>query len=119
MQHGDVGAHDTSQQPPCAALAAIADELAHEQRPETLALEVGAHQHRELRGNIVRICAGASDTQNFLCPGAVAANSNESHLTVVVNLGIGFVNVPSMIPMTLVHSPLAILTGCSWMRVSG
>src|ERR1022692_3051824 len=34
-------------------------------------------------------------------------------------MGIGFVNVPSMTPITLVHSPLAILTGCSWMRVSG
>ncbi len=33
--------------------------------------------------------------------------------------GIGLVNVPSMIPVTAVHSPEAILMGCSFMRVSG
>jgi hypothetical protein len=33
--------------------------------------------------------------------------------------GMGRVKVPSITPMTLVHSPEPNLMGCTWMRVSG
>jgi hypothetical protein len=59
---------------------------------------------------------------SFQCPTVHITNLKDfpvGGIALPSGVGIGFVNVPSIMPITLVHAPEANLTGCSLMMVSG
>ena len=67
-------------------ISRITDEFFQQPSPQTQAFKIGAHQHRKLRIDVIRVRNRTRDAEDLI-PLIGATNGNKRHFSIVVDLG--------------------------------